>query len=95
MELKSATYIDAYTVALKFDNGEERLFDFSPVISQYPAFKPLQDLSFFKTYTLTDTMEWADGEIDIAPEYLYEHGTPLPCPDPLMAAEPQPPYGRQ
>ena len=25
-------------------------------------------------FTVTDTIEWENGRIDIAPEYIYEHG---------------------
>lgn len=28
----------------------------------------------FRQFVLTDTLEWLDGAIDIAPEYIYEHG---------------------
>ncbi|MCQ2175895.1 MAG: DUF2442 domain-containing protein [Bacteroidales bacterium] len=35
--------------------------------------------SKFRNYVLTDTLEWNDGEIDIAPEYLYENGVVANC----------------
>ena len=42
-----------------------------------PATQPLPPLgeeSRFKAFTVTDTIEWENGRIDIAPEYIYEHG---------------------
>ncbi len=57
-----------------FNDGACRIFDFSPIIAKYPVFKVLKDLRIFCNYNLTDTLEWMDGEIDIAPEYIYENG---------------------
>ena len=28
----------------------------------------------FKAFTVTDTIEWENGHIGIAPEYIYDHG---------------------
>ena len=50
------------------------MFDFTDVIARYPAFAPLVETSRFKAFTITDTLEWENGRIDIAPEYIYEHG---------------------
>ena len=50
------------------------MFDFTDVIARYPAFAPLVETSRFKAFTITDTLEWENGCIDIAPEYIYEHG---------------------
>lgn len=74
LKITQVVYMNNYTVKIKFNNGEYRIFDFGPVISKYPVFRSLSDLNLFRDYTLTDTLEWNNGEIDIAPEYLYEHG---------------------
>ena len=50
------------------------MFDFTDVIVRYPAFAPLGETSRFKAFTITDTLEWENGRIDIVPEYIYEHG---------------------
>ena len=50
--------------------------DFEPLTRQYPVFRPLQDLRLFQDFVVTDTLEWDNGKIDIAPEYIYEHGMP-------------------
>ena len=74
LEVIDAHYIDGYKMLLSFNNGQKRIFDFTPIISRYPIFHCLSDLNLFKSFTLTDTLEWNDGAIDIAPEYLYENG---------------------
>jgi len=60
-----------YRLELEFDNGEVRLFDVSPYL-EMGVFKRLKDLSLFaKAYVAFDTVCWP-GEIDIAPETLYD-----------------------
>ena len=74
LEVIDAHYIDGYKMLLSFNNGQKRVFDFMPVIDRYPVFHCLSDLNLFKSFALTDTLEWNDGAIDIAPEYLFENG---------------------
>lgn len=59
---------------MRFNNGDCRIFDFATIIDKYPVFEPLKDIELLKNFRLADTLEWMDGKIDIAPEYLYEHG---------------------
>ena len=74
LKIIQANYIEDYQIKVVFNDGACRVFDFGPVISKYPVFQELVDISKFRNYVLTDTLEWNDGEIDIAPEYLYENG---------------------
>ena len=74
LKITQVDYVKDYQVFVVFNDGQHRLFDFWPVIAKYPVFKGLEDLSKFRNYVLTDTLEWDNGEIDIAPEYLYENG---------------------
>ena len=74
LKIIRADYLTDYKVKVVFSDGACRIFDFSPVIAKYTVFKELSDLEKFRSYVLTDTLEWNDGEIDIAPEYLYENG---------------------
>lgn len=73
-EITDAKYIDGYKMFLLFNDGQKRVFDFLPLIEHYPVFKPLLDMNLFKAFTITDTLEWDNGNIDIAPEYIYENG---------------------
>ena len=74
LEITHAEYLEGYKLKVFFNDGECRTFDFASIIGQYPVFAPLKDLNLFKAFSITDTLEWNDGHIDIAPEYLYEHG---------------------
>ncbi len=72
-EVVKAEYLDAYCIEVWFNDGAQKKVDLSDVIMKYPVFKPLKDIELFKQFTVTDTLEWNEGEIDIAPEYLYSN----------------------
>lgn len=74
LRITQVSYIKDYLVRVVFSDGACRVFDFSSVIAKYPVFRELSDVEKFRSYVLTDTLEWNGGEIDIAPEYLYENG---------------------
>lgn len=74
MEVLDATYLNGYRILVKFNNGINKVVDLANVIKQYPVFKPLKDLALFKQFIVTDTLEWDNSKIDIAPEYLYDNG---------------------
>ena len=62
---------------LRFNTGETKVFDFTPLLSA-PAFSPLRDpLVFSGVYIDYGVTVWRDGEIDIAPEYLYENAVAI------------------
>lgn len=68
-----AEYVGGYTLRIAFSNGAERLFDFSKEYSTGICRK-LQDMDYFKRFTLDPfTIDW-NNEIGFAPEYLYEKG---------------------
>ena len=79
LKITQANYVKDYQVKVVFNDGACRVFDFGPVIAKYPVFKELSDISKFRNYVLTDTLERNNGEIDIAPEYLYENGVVATC----------------
>ena len=57
---------------LTFNNGEERLFD--ATILNGPVFEGLQEKDIFMSPVLDHgVVTWKDGEIDCAPEYMYDH----------------------
>ena len=58
-------------LALSFENGENRLFDVKPLLTKKP-FEPLQQQHVFEqAFVFAGTVNWP-GNIDIAPETLYE-----------------------
>lgn len=59
---------------IRFSTGEAKIFDFTPLLGQ-PAFEPLSDMAVFRAvYIDYGVPVWCDGDIDIAPETLYEQG---------------------
>ena len=57
---------------VRFSTGETRIVDFKPLLSE-PVFTQLADVAIFRdVYIDHGVTVWADGEIDIAPETLYE-----------------------
>ena len=71
--------LEAYNLQLTFNNGVHKKFDFRQVLDKgQPMFEPLKDLAVFRDITLDGwTITWQNGSIDIAPEYLYEHGVAI------------------
>ena len=65
-----------YILELEFENGEHRVFDMSPYMSKRP-FDRLKDSSaFYGAHVDYGTVVWP-GNIDIAPETLYDGSIPL------------------
>ena len=59
---------------VRFTTGMAKIVDLAPLITT-PAFAPLADEDVFRSvYIDYGVTVWKDGEIDIAPEFLYEHG---------------------
>jgi len=71
-----AVYIEEYRINLKFKNGKTGIVNLAEYISTGEVFKPLQSLEDFKKFSVDyGTLTWNNGEIDIAPETLYEKAT--------------------
>ena len=78
LEVEAVQPRENYTLAMVFNNGDRRLFDFTPLLT-LAAFAPLKDKKLFDSvYVDYGTAVWNDGEIDIAPETLYHNGVPIP-----------------
>ena len=57
---------------LTFNNHEQRLFD--ATILNGPAFEPLSKAEVFNNPEIDHgVVTWNEGQIDCAPEYMYEH----------------------
>lgn len=72
----SVSPCEDFHLKIKFDTGETRLFDARPYLEK-GAFRRLQDMALFKqAYVAFDTVCWP-GNLDIAPETLYDRSRPV------------------
>ena len=72
--VKSVRPMLNYRLSVRFNNEEQKIFDITPYL-EYPCYKALKDMDVFNgAYIEGGTVVWNDGEIDIAPETLYELG---------------------
>ena len=72
LKVKSAYAIDNERLILEFSNGEKRLFDRRMLYGK--AFEPLNDVNIFKNIDIKyGVVTWNNGEIDCAPEFMYEN----------------------
>ncbi len=63
-----------FSLELWFDTGDHRLLDARPYLER-GVFVKLQDISLFKqAYISRDTVCWP-GNLDIAPETLFDRST--------------------
>ena len=75
LHVKSVSPLEEYKLLITFDTDEQKIYDFRPLLEK-PCFMPLKDKSVFdKAYVEYGTVCWNNGEIDIAPERIYEDGT--------------------
>ena len=69
-----------YVLELEFENGERRLFDMSSLIDKKPFNRLKASNAFYGAHVDYGTVVWP-GEIDIAPETLYELSIPAVADD--------------
>lgn len=81
---------DDFTLLIKFDNGELRLFDMKPILDENTVFELLRNLSDFKRVYLDDdnsvcwdknpdvdsSVVW-NNKIDISSDVCYTESIPL------------------
>lgn len=65
-----------YTLLLQFENGEKRVFDMAPYMDRKPFVQLKNSPLFAKASVDCGTVVWP-GNIDIAPETLYDRSQPL------------------
>ena len=64
-----------YVLRLEFENGEKRVFDMSPYMDRRPYVRLKNSPLFACAAVGYGTVVWP-GNIDIAPETLYDLSTP-------------------
>jgi hypothetical protein len=76
IQVNSVETAPNFSLLLSFNNGERRCFDMQPYL-HYPVFRRLENPGFFSlAHVDYGTVIWP-GDIDIAPETLYEYSVPL------------------
>lgn len=76
LDVTAVTPTTDYQLLLTFENGEQRQFDMQPLLARKPfdALRPFQ--RFAQARVEYGTVVWP-GEIDVAPETLYDRSVPL------------------
>lgn len=65
--------LDDYKLWVRFSNGRSGSFDVTPLLDA-PAFAPIKDRAVFdRVYLDFGVPTWCDGDVDIAPEYVYNN----------------------
>ena len=65
-----------YKLFLQFENGEKRVFDMTPYMDKKPFVQLKGSPLFAKASVDCGTVVWP-GNIDIAPETLYDRSLPV------------------
>ncbi len=72
IKVKQVKVLPDMMLLIQFNNGELRLFD--ATILDGPVFRPLHDEQVFSAPVIDHgVITWQNGEIDCAPEYMYNH----------------------
>lgn len=72
IEVKSVKPLEDMMMLITFNSGEVRLFDATTL--KGAAFEELKDETVFKNVNIDHgVVTWLDGDIDCAPEYMYEN----------------------
>ena len=76
IEVSQVKTFPDYKLGIIFDNGESRIFDMRPYL-HYAVYRCLENAAFFSLARVDyGTVTWP-GEIDIAPETLYDRSVPV------------------
>ena len=63
--------LNNYYIYLKFETGEEKVYDMSKLMNKLASYKKLKIREYFeKVKPSGETVEWEEGE-DVCPENLY------------------------
>ncbi len=75
----NAKYVKDYQIRLDFEDGSNGVADLYSYRDTANVFRAFLDVSYFRNFKVEyGTLVWGNGEIDIAPETLYEIATGKP-----------------
>ena len=73
IKVQSIKILDDMMMIVTFTFGEKRLFDATILLSM-PAFKVLENTDVFQNASVEyGVIIWNNGELDVAPEYVYKN----------------------
>lgn len=73
IKVKEIKIITELCMLITFSTGEKRIFD-AKFLTQYPAYKKLEDFELFKTaYIENGIIVWDNGSIDISSYTVYKN----------------------
>ena len=77
LKIVAAKSCGGHEIEVLFSNGDRRLFDGRKLLVG-EVFAPLADEKAFNDYQLDyETLTWLNGEVDVAPEFVYENSEPV------------------
>jgi hypothetical protein len=76
LDVVSVRATQGYQLYLEFENGEKKMFDMSPLMDKRPFVRLKGSPHFLAARVAYGTVCWP-GNIDIAPETLYDRSVPL------------------
>jgi hypothetical protein len=66
-----------YRLLLTFSTDEQKIYDVSPLL-ELPVYRPLKEVAVFNDVHIDfETITWCNGDVDIAPETLYQESIPI------------------
>jgi hypothetical protein len=73
LHILKCKYLGEYKLELTFDNDTTGIADLKSLPQAGTVFEPLKDIALFKNIKLEygGVVTWLDGQLDIAPEYLF------------------------
>ena len=79
LKIVAAENVGERLVKVCFNDGETKIFDGGALVGE--VFAPLADPKAFAAWKLDyETLTWNDGDIDIAPEYVFAHSVKVAQP---------------
>jgi hypothetical protein len=75
-DVKDAELTSSYLVKVEFEDGTSGKVDLRKYIKEGTVFSKFNDPAYLKSMRIEyGTLVWGQGEVDIAPEALYEEAT--------------------
>ena len=72
-EVSQAEYVKDYQISLVFNDGSTGVVNLASHANPDNVFKRFLDMNYFKDFSVEfGTLVWGKGELDIAPEQLYQ-----------------------